>query len=161
MSEESTGSAVGQAVSSSRASLRQRLARIGGSRTPTPPILEPLLAQRRNRLRREAPLAIDRVGVERGDLRDPDRVLGAPGVSGLLDFSRPVGLLMFSVFQHVADGDVSYFLAGGGTGRGMGAGRGAGGDRSSATEITAWVEATYSSTIVDGVTVYDLTQPVA
>jgi hypothetical protein len=40
-----------------------------------------------------------------GDLRDPDHVLGAPGVSGLLDFSRPVGLLMFSVFQHVADGD--------------------------------------------------------
>ncbi|SDT38552.1 4-amino-4-deoxy-L-arabinose transferase [Friedmanniella luteola] len=57
--------------------------------------------------------------------------------------------------QHVADGDVTYFLAGGG----MGGGRGAGGGSSSATEITAWVAATYASTTVDGVTVYDLTAP--
>ena len=44
MSEETTGSAVGAAVSSSRAALLQRLARICGSRTPTPTILEPLIA---------------------------------------------------------------------------------------------------------------------
>ena len=40
-----------------------------------------------------------------GDLRDPERVLAAPGVAGLLDLSRPVALLMFSVLQHVPDTD--------------------------------------------------------
>jgi hypothetical protein len=39
------------------------------------------------------------------DLRDPESVLAAPGVAGLLDFSRPVGLLMSSVLQHVPDAD--------------------------------------------------------
>ncbi len=38
-----------------------------------------------------------------GDLRDPDSVLGLPGVSEVLDLSRPVGLLMLSVLQHVPD----------------------------------------------------------
>jgi hypothetical protein len=40
-----------------------------------------------------------------GDLRDPEAVLAAPGVAGLLDLSRPVALLMFSVLQHVPDTD--------------------------------------------------------
>lgn len=53
--------------------------------------------------------------------------------------------------QYVADGDISYFIASGG---GMGAGRG--GSTGSASEITAWVEATFTATTVGGATVYDL-----
>jgi hypothetical protein len=42
----------------------------------------------------------------------------------------------------------------------MGGGRmGGGTGTSTASEITAWVQATYASTTVDGVTVYDLTRP--
>lgn len=37
------------------------------------------------------------------DLRDPDAVLSAPGVAGLLDFSRPVGLLMLAVLHFVPE----------------------------------------------------------
>ena len=37
------------------------------------------------------------------DIRDVDGVLTSPGVAGLLDLRRPVGLLAFSVFQHVRD----------------------------------------------------------
>jgi hypothetical protein len=50
----------------------------------------------------------------------------------------------------VAAGDVHYFVSGarGGTG-------GAGGS-SSATQITSWVEARFTSTTVGGVTVYNL-----
>ena len=71
---------------------------------------------------------------------------------------------------YVAAGEVRYFVEGGGPG-----GRGAGGDRAEATndgrtggpggrggagsEITTWVQQTFSSTTVGGRTVYDLTQP--
>ncbi len=37
------------------------------------------------------------------DIEDVDTVLSSPGVAGLLDLRRPVGLLAFSVFQHVRD----------------------------------------------------------
>ncbi|MEJ2867028.1 SAM-dependent methyltransferase [Actinomycetospora sp. OC33-EN08] len=37
------------------------------------------------------------------DVTDVDAVLTAPGVAGLLDLRRPVGLLAFSVLQHVRD----------------------------------------------------------
>lgn len=37
------------------------------------------------------------------DIADPDAVLSAPGVRGLLDLDRPVALLAFSVLQHVPD----------------------------------------------------------
>lgn len=37
------------------------------------------------------------------DIRDADAVLAAPGVGGLLDLTRPVGLLALSVLQHVPD----------------------------------------------------------
>jgi hypothetical protein len=47
--------------------------------------------------------------------------------------------------NYVADGEVHYFIAGGGSG--------------TASEITAWVEAHYTATTVGGATVYDLTQP--
>jgi hypothetical protein len=37
------------------------------------------------------------------DVGDVDDVLSSPGVAGLLDLRRPVGLLAFSVLQHVRD----------------------------------------------------------
>jgi hypothetical protein len=52
--------------------------------------------------------------------------------------------------RYVADGDVSYFVAGGGMG-----GR-QGDSTSSASAITAWVQAHYTATTVGGATVYDL-----
>ncbi len=55
--------------------------------------------------------------------------------------------------QYVADGEIHWFIAGGGSG-GMG-----GSGSSTSAEITAWVEETFTSTTVDGVTLYDLTQP--
>ena len=41
----------------------------------------------------------------REDLRDPAAVLGNPAVTGLLDFDRPVAVLMFSVLHFVSDED--------------------------------------------------------
>ena len=38
------------------------------------------------------------------DMRDPDEVLGHPDLTALIDFSRPVGLLMTAVVHFVADG---------------------------------------------------------
>jgi 4-amino-4-deoxy-L-arabinose transferase-like glycosyltransferase len=54
--------------------------------------------------------------------------------------------------QYVADGEVHYFLGGGGMGR-------ANGGSSSTSEIAAWVAENFTATTVDGVTVYDLTAP--
>jgi hypothetical protein len=48
------------------------------------------------------------------DIADVDAVLSSPGVAGLLDLRRPVGLLAFSVLQHVredAAGLVDAYLA--------------------------------------------------
>ncbi|HET9647972.1 MAG TPA: glycosyltransferase family 39 protein [Microlunatus sp.] len=53
----------------------------------------------------------------------------------------------------VANGQITYFIAGG-DGRG---GPGGGSGASSSSEITAWVEAHFAATTVGGVTVYDLT----
>lgn len=50
--------------------------------------------------------------------------------------------------QYVKNGDITYFIAGGGIG----------GNSGSASQITAWVKAHYKATTVGGVTVYDLTQ---
>ncbi|MFL6025691.1 MAG: glycosyltransferase family 39 protein [Friedmanniella sp.] len=55
--------------------------------------------------------------------------------------------------QYVANGDISYFLAGGGIGGRAPQANGT----SAASEITAWVEASYTPTTVGGTTVYDLT----
>ncbi|MFC8382655.1 glycosyltransferase family 39 protein [Nocardia sp. NPDC057272] len=54
--------------------------------------------------------------------------------------------------QYVADGKIHYFV---------GSGRGGPGGNSASTSsaITAWVTANYTATTVDGVTLYDLTQP--
>ncbi|MFC4126181.1 glycosyltransferase family 39 protein [Nocardia rhizosphaerae] len=54
--------------------------------------------------------------------------------------------------QYVAEGNIHYFVAGG---RGGPGGR----SESTASAITAWVEASYTPVTIDGVTLYDLTQP--
>lgn len=43
------------------------------------------------------------VTVTQADIRDSERVLAAPGVTGLLDFRRPVGLLAVSIVHMVLD----------------------------------------------------------
>ncbi|MFN2562325.1 MAG: glycosyl transferase, partial [Jatrophihabitans sp.] len=53
--------------------------------------------------------------------------------------------------KYVSEGKVSYFIAGGGDGRG---GPGGGGTSSA---ISAWVAAHYRASTVGGTTVYDLT----
>ncbi|WTZ53406.1 glycosyltransferase family 39 protein [Nocardia sp. NBC_01388] len=55
--------------------------------------------------------------------------------------------------QYVTDGEVTYFISGGGMGGGPGGGSG------SAGEITAWVETHYVAETIGGTTVYDLTHP--
>ena len=51
--------------------------------------------------------------------------------------------------EHVADGEIHWFIGGSGFGQSMG-----GSDASS--EIAAWVEESFTATTVDGVTLYDL-----
>ena len=58
---------------------------------------------------REMLVGLDTVTVTRADLRDADGVLTAPGVSGLLDFSRPVALLAVAVL-HFVPGDITTVL---------------------------------------------------
>ena len=55
---------------------------------------------------------------------------------------------------YVGDGKIHYFIAGGRGPRGAGS-------SSTSGQITAWVQANFSSRSVDGVTVYDLTTPKA
>jgi 4-amino-4-deoxy-L-arabinose transferase-like glycosyltransferase len=55
--------------------------------------------------------------------------------------------------QYVADGEIHYFIAGGGMGFGMD-----GGEAGTSTQISEWVAANYTSTTVDGVTLYDLSE---
>jgi 4-amino-4-deoxy-L-arabinose transferase-like glycosyltransferase len=57
--------------------------------------------------------------------------------------------------RYVRDGDIHYYLGGGGS---LGGGQGGSGD---ATAISTWVAAHYTAKTVGGVTVYDLTQPKA
>ncbi|MCW2772605.1 MAG: hypothetical protein JWN91_931 [Nocardioides sp.] len=52
--------------------------------------------------------------------------------------------------QYVENGEIHYFIGGSGLGQSMGG-------SSASSEITSWVEATYTATTVDGVTLYDLT----
>lgn len=61
--------------------------------------------------------------------------------------------------QYVADGQIHYFIPGGGMG-GPGGPGGPGGQQggsSVSSEITSWVEANYDSVTIGGVTMYDLT----
>jgi len=55
--------------------------------------------------------------------------------------------------QYVAQGQIHYFAGGG---RGFG---NQNGGSSSSSEISSWVEATFTSVTIDGSTFYDLTQP--
>jgi 4-amino-4-deoxy-L-arabinose transferase-like glycosyltransferase len=59
-------------------------------------------------------------------------------------------LAQFQAF--VAAGKIHYFIAGGGMGRGPG-----GGGAGTSSQITSWVESTFTATSVGGTTVYDLT----
>jgi 4-amino-4-deoxy-L-arabinose transferase-like glycosyltransferase len=54
--------------------------------------------------------------------------------------------------QLVADGKIHYFIAGGGFGPGSGGSDGP-------ASISSWVTASFGSVTIDGVTLYDLTQP--
>ncbi|GAA4839801.1 SAM-dependent methyltransferase [Saccharopolyspora rosea] len=47
----------------------------------------------------------DRAAIVRADLRDAGTVLAHPETTRLLDFSRPVGVLMISVFPFIPDSD--------------------------------------------------------
>jgi hypothetical protein len=53
---------------------------------------------------------------------------------------------------YVESGQIHWFIAGG-------TGMGSDGGSSSASEIAAWVADTFTARTVDGVTLYDLTQP--
>jgi hypothetical protein len=44
------------------------------------------------------------------DMRDPDGLLGSPGLRDLIDFAEPAGLLMTSVVHFVADADEPWDL---------------------------------------------------
>ena len=58
--------------------------------------------------------------------------------------------------EHVANGEIHWFIgSGGGFGGGMGGGQTGGSNASS--EIATWVAENFTSTTVDGVTLYDLT----
>ena len=46
-----------------------------------------------------------RATITRADLRDPDAVLAAPGVAGLLDLDRPVVLLLVAVLHFISEDD--------------------------------------------------------
>jgi hypothetical protein len=60
--------------------------------------------------------------------------------------------------QYVKGGKIHYFISGGGAlGGGMG---GPGGTNATTSSISTWVSSNYRSVTVDGVTFYDLTQPV-
>jgi SAM-dependent methyltransferase len=50
----------------------------------------------------------DRATAIQGDLREPGRILERPTVRGLIDFDRPVGLLLNAVLHFVPDDDQAY-----------------------------------------------------
>lgn len=54
---------------------------------------------------RELVAGDERVSVTQADLREPRRVLSSPGVTGLLDFSRPVGIVASASLHFVPDED--------------------------------------------------------
>jgi hypothetical protein len=47
----------------------------------------------------------DRVAVLHADLREPDRILADPAMTGLLDIEAPIGVLMVSVLPFILDED--------------------------------------------------------
>lgn len=61
---------------------------------------------------REITADLDTVSITHADLRDRHQVLTAPGVAGLLDFSRPIALLVVAVLHYLPDPDAPDALAG-------------------------------------------------
>lgn len=47
----------------------------------------------------------DRAAAIRADIRDAEEILGDPTVRSLIDFTQPVGVLMFTVLHYVSDDD--------------------------------------------------------
>ncbi|TMR14651.1 SAM-dependent methyltransferase [Nonomuraea turkmeniaca] len=45
----------------------------------------------------------DTTTVVEADLKDPEAILGHPDVTRLIDFTKPVALLMFAILHHLAD----------------------------------------------------------
>ena len=46
-----------------------------------------------------------RVEIINADIRDPAEILTDPAVPSLIDFDKPVGLLMLAILHHIADRD--------------------------------------------------------
>ena len=42
-------------------------------------------------------------GVISADFREPEKVLGDPGLLELSDFSRPIGMMMCGILHHIRD----------------------------------------------------------
>jgi hypothetical protein len=59
----------------------------------------------------------------------------------------------------VAAGKIHYFIGGGGFGGGRGFGGTQSGGSNASSQISSWVQSTFTATTVGGVTLYDLTQP--
>jgi S-adenosyl methyltransferase len=55
-------------------------------------------------------LAADHTAVITADLREPEAILGDATVREFIDFSQPVGLLMFAILHHVHDDEDPYAL---------------------------------------------------
>jgi 4-amino-4-deoxy-L-arabinose transferase-like glycosyltransferase len=78
-------------------------------------------------------------------------------IGGFNGTSNSITLEQFQ--QYVADGEIHYFISGGGMGGGMGGRGGSSSDEtSSASEIRAWVEENFTQTTIGDTTVYDLTE---
>jgi hypothetical protein len=66
----------------------------------------------------------------------------------------------FAQFQAlVAAGRIHYFIGGGGLTGGRGFGGAQSGGSNASSQISSWVQSTFTATTVGGVTLYDLTQP--
>jgi hypothetical protein len=69
---------------------------------------DPLVVAHARVLLRDSP----RTRVFQGDLREPERILAHPDVTSLLDFSRPVGILLVAVLHFVPDEDGPHAIVG-------------------------------------------------
>lgn len=79
-------------------------------------------------------------------------------IGGFNGTSNSITLEQFQ--EYVADGEIHYFIAGGGMG-GIGGMRGGSDETSSASEISAWVTENFTQTTIGSATVYDLTEGAA
>ncbi len=85
-------------------------------------------------------------------LETGEAVMAIGGFNGTSD---SISLEQFQ--EYVANGEIHYFISGGGMG-GMRGGPGGGDETSSASEISAWVEENFTQTTIGSSTVYDLTE---